>query len=62
MQKNIAMLVEGQKRVKGLVNAGMTEDEAVAANPLADFATSFDWYFINAERMTRTFYKDLTTQ
>ncbi len=60
MHKNIAMLVEGQKRVKKLVEAGMSEDEAVAANPLADFAGTFDWYFINAERMTRTFYKDLT--
>lgn len=60
MHKNIAMLVEGQERVNRLVEAGMSEDEAVAANPLADFATTFDWYFINAERMTRTFYKDLT--
>jgi glyoxylase-like metal-dependent hydrolase (beta-lactamase superfamily II) len=60
MQKNIAMLVEGQKRVNKLVEAGMSEDEAVAANPLVDFADSFDWYFIDAERMTRTFYKDLT--
>ena len=60
MRKNIAMLVDGQKRVNKLVEAGMSEDEAVAANPLADFATTFDWYFIDAERMTRTFYKDLT--
>ena len=59
MKKNIAMLVEGQKRVYKLIEAGMSEDEAVAAEPLADFATTFDWYFINAERMTRTFYKDL---
>ena len=60
MRKNIAMLVEGQQRVKKLVEMGKSEDEAVAANPLADFATTFDWYFIDAERMTRTFYKDLT--
>ena len=60
MHKNIAMLVEGQKRVSKLVDAGKSEDEAVAANPLSDFAATFDWYFINAERMTRTFYKDLT--
>ncbi|MDH3616744.1 MAG: MBL fold metallo-hydrolase [Gammaproteobacteria bacterium] len=60
MRKNIAMLVDGQKRVNKLVEAGMSEDEAVAANPLADFATTFDWYFIDAERMTRTFYKDLS--
>ncbi len=60
MKKNIAMLVEGKKRVEKLVADGMSEDEAVAADPLADYATSFDWYFINAERMTRTFYKDLT--
>ncbi len=59
MHKNIAMLVEGQKRVRKLVEAGMNEDEAVAAEPLADYAATFDWYFIDAERMTRTFYKDL---
>lgn len=60
MHKNIAMLVEGKKRVSKLVESGMSEDEAVAAGPLADFASTFDWYFIDAERMTRTFYKDMT--
>lgn len=60
MQRNIAMLVEGRKRVRKLVEAGMSEDEAVAADPLADYAATFDWYFIDAERMTRTLYKDLT--
>ena len=39
---------------------GLSEDEAVAADPLADYSSTFDWYFINAERMTRTFFKDLT--
>ena len=37
----------------------MSEDEVVAANPLEKFE-SFSWGFIDAERMTRTFYKDLT--
>lgn len=60
MHKNIAMLVEGKKRVRKLVEAGMSEDEAVAADPLADYAATFGWFFIDAERMTRTFYKDLT--
>lgn len=58
--RDTAMLIEGQKRVKKLVDQGLSEDDAVAANPLADYAESFDWAFINAERMTRTFYKDLT--
>lgn len=62
LQADTAMLIDGQARVRALVEQGMTEDEAVAANPLADYASDFDWYFINAERMTRTFYKDLTAE
>ncbi|MDJ0941604.1 MAG: MBL fold metallo-hydrolase [Woeseiaceae bacterium] len=60
MQADHAMLVAGQVAVKALVDQGMSEDEAVAANPLAEYADDFNWGFIDAERMTRTIYKDLT--
>lgn len=59
LKADIDMLVESQALVKALVDDGMSEDEVVAANPLAKF-DSFNWGFINAERMTRTFYEDLT--
>ena len=59
MKADIDMLVEGQALVKAMVDEGMSEDEVVAADPLAKFE-SFSWNFINAERMTRTIYQDLT--
>ena len=43
-----------------MFDKGMSEDEVVAADPLAKFK-SYDWDFITAERMTRTFYRSLTT-
>jgi len=62
LKRNTAMLVDALARVKALVDAGKSEDEVVAANPLAGYAGEYDWAFINAERMTRTIYKDLTTE
>jgi len=62
LKADTAMLIDGYARVKALVGEGMSEEEAVAAEPLADYAADFDWVFINSERMTRTFYKDLTAK
>lgn len=62
LKRDTAMLVDGLAQVKALVVAGKSEDEVVAANPLAGYADEYDWGFINAERMTRTIYKDLTTE
>ncbi|MDJ0910634.1 MAG: MBL fold metallo-hydrolase [Woeseiaceae bacterium] len=62
LEADTAMLIDGYARVKALVDEGMSGDEVVAANPLADYAADFDWYFINAERMTQTFYTDLTSE
>ena len=61
LEADTAMLIDGYARVRALVDQGMSEDEVVAANPLADYAADFDWFFIDAERMTRTFYADLTS-
>lgn len=61
LRRDTAMLIDGQARVRALVEAGMSEEEVVAAAPLSDYAADFDWFFIDSERMTRTFYKDLTS-
>lgn len=60
LERDLAMLIDGRARVKTLVDAGMSEDEAADSDPLVDYADDYDWSFINAATMTRTFYKDLT--
>ena len=54
------MLIDGQARVRKLVDAGMSVDEVIGADPLAGYAEAYDWSFITSEIMTRTLYKDLT--
>jgi len=60
MKADIAMLVDGRTLIKALVDQGMSEEEVLAANPLAKYDT-YNWAFITTERMTRTFYRSLTT-
>ena len=60
IEASITMLRAGREAVAALVTDGLNEDDVVAAAPLADFAEDWDWGFINSERMTRTFYQDLT--
>ena len=55
------MLVDSKNRVEKLVDAGMSAEEVVAANPLADYHDTWNWGFITTERMTQTLYRDLTT-
>ena len=62
VERNLAVLVEGRKRVKALVEQGMSEEEVVAANPLADYHDEYNWGFITTEKMTRTHYRDLTSE
>ena len=52
------MIVDCRGLVKPLVEAGMSEDEVVAANPLADY-DEWSWGFITTERMTRQMYQAL---
>ncbi len=54
MESDHAMLVEARNRVKALVDQGMSGDEILAANPLADFDADFNWRFITTEKMTQT--------
>jgi glyoxylase-like metal-dependent hydrolase (beta-lactamase superfamily II) len=59
MQADYDMLFEAYARVRSLTEQGMTADEIVATNPLAEYVDDFDWNFISAERLVRTIYRDL---
>lgn len=59
VEEDLAVLVAGRARVRALVDQGMSEEDILAANPLAEF-DSRSWPFITTERMTQTFYRDLT--
>ena len=61
LEQDLAMLVDAEARVKALVDQGLTMDEIVAANPLADYHDEYNWAFITTERMTRTLIRSLTT-
>jgi glyoxylase-like metal-dependent hydrolase (beta-lactamase superfamily II) len=59
VQEDLAVLKAGQAAVRALVEQGMSIEEVLEANPLADFEDR-SWQFITTERMTRTLYRDLT--
>jgi glyoxylase-like metal-dependent hydrolase (beta-lactamase superfamily II) len=54
MEADNAMLIEARNRVKALVDQGMSAEEILTANPLADFDADFNWRFITTEKMTQT--------
>lgn len=56
----VNMLVDARSRVQELVAAGLSKDEAVAANPLADYREEWDWFFVNGDKLTATIYRELT--
>ncbi|NIL94415.1 MAG: MBL fold metallo-hydrolase [Woeseiaceae bacterium] len=60
LQAAVDMLEDAENRVEALVVEGMTADEVVEANPLADYHDTWSWSFISTERMTRTLYRELT--
>ena len=60
LQAAVDMLRDARSRVEALVVDGMTADEVVEANPLADYHDTWNWGFITTERMTRTIYRSLT--
>ena len=51
------MLIDANARIKALVDAGQSEEDIVAANPLADYHDDWNWGFITTERMTRALYR-----
>ena len=52
------MITEARSLVQPLVEAGLTEDEAVSRDPLAPLS-EWNWDFIDADRMTRQMYQSL---
>lgn len=57
---NLDVLIDCESRVKALVDKGMSENDIVAANPLALYHDDYNWRFITTERMTRTLIRSLT--
>jgi len=62
MEANLSMLIDAQAAVRQLLDEGLSEDEIVAANPLAEFHDKYDWAFITTERMTRTLVRGLQSE
>jgi len=62
LQAAIDMLTDAEARVEALVLEGKTEEEVLAANPLADYHEAWNWGFITTERMTSTLYRSLTAE
>jgi glyoxylase-like metal-dependent hydrolase (beta-lactamase superfamily II) len=62
LQAAVDMLEDAQSRVKALIDAGKSQEEVIAANPLADYVDGWNWEFITADRMTETIYRSLTTE
>jgi cyclase len=62
LQASLDMLVDAEARVEALVLEGKTEEEVLAANPLADYHEAWNWGFITTERMTSTLYRSLTAE
>lgn len=60
LQANLDVLIDSQKRVRALVEAGKSIDEILAGNPLAVHHDTYNWGFITTEIMTRTLHRDLT--
>jgi glyoxylase-like metal-dependent hydrolase (beta-lactamase superfamily II) len=62
LQADLNMLIDAESQVKSLVDRGMSDDEIVTANPLADYHDEYSWGFITTEVMTRTLIRSLTTE
>ena len=60
LEKDLAMLLDAQARVQNLLDQGMSEEDVLAANPLADYHDQYSWFFITTERMTKTLIRSLT--
>ncbi len=60
VQRARNMLADSRARVKRLVDSGLSEDDIVESNPLADYHDDWNWRFITTERMTRTLVQSST--
>ncbi|MAW80260.1 MAG: MBL fold metallo-hydrolase [Parvularcula sp.] len=62
LESYMAMLNEVRSRIQAEIDAGKTEDEAVAADPLSGLNEKWGQGFISGEAMTRAAYKSLTAE
>lgn len=60
IEATAAMLKDVRARVQALIDDGLDEDAAAAADPLADLNETWGWQFIDGERMTRAAYQSLS--
>ncbi len=60
LQAAVDMLEDAQARVRALVDAGKSQEQVLAENPLTDYHDDWSWGFITTERMTETLYLSLT--
>jgi len=60
LEKDLGMLRDAEARVRKLVDQGLSEEDILAANPLADYHDEYNWFFITTERMTKTLIRSLT--
>lgn len=62
LEKSLAMLKDVRARIAALLKRGLSEDEAVKADPLKDLNDVWGKGFINGEFMTRAVYKSLAAK
>ncbi len=62
LQADLDVIEECYERIHEMVSEGMSEEEILAANPLADHGESYSWFFITTEVMTKTFIRSLTAE
>lgn len=62
LQNYADMLKEVARLIRAEIDAGKSEDETVAANPLRDLNEKWGQGFISGEAMTRAAYKSLTAE
>ncbi|MEM8770531.1 MAG: MBL fold metallo-hydrolase [Pseudomonadota bacterium] len=62
LQATVDMLKEARGRIQGLLDDGVSEDDAVDADPLADLNGKWGQGFVNGERMVRTLHRSLSGQ
>ena len=61
LQAAVDMLIDARKLVSDLVDAGMTREQVLVANPLGRY-DAWSWDFITTEVMTNTLYRALTAE
>jgi len=62
LERDLRVLEDSRARVKALVDQGKTVEQVLAENPLSVYHDDYNWSFITTEKMTRTLYRDLTSE